>query len=508
MLEASLHLPAPPTARMIDDASYPCSFVIFGATGHLSATKLLPALFDLEAAGRLPAVTNFIAFGRRAHDDASWAAQMERWLRERRSERFTAQLFARFAARFSYVRGDLHEADGYRRLLAELGRPKTGVCSNIVFYLAISPSDFGAVAGNLAQVGLNRPRGLHRIVVEKPFGEDLESAQALNRLLHEHFDEKQIFRIDHYLGKETVQNLVVFRFANLLVEPLWNRNYIDHVQITVAESAGIETRAGYYDRTGAMRDMLQNHLMQLLTLVAMEPPAALEADALRDEKVKVLRSIRPIQRRSLAAHAFRAQYAAGGDANAKVPAYQDEEGVEPGSITETYVAAKFLIDNWRWRGVPFYLRTGKRLRNTGSQIAIRFKHTPQQLFRETPLEDMAPNWIILGLQPNESMAMEIHARQPGLGLHTRTIRMDAGYRGDGARPIDAYEALLLDIVRGDPTNFIRFDEVEWAWRVVDPILRAWMHERDHIHTYPAGSWGPAEANRLFEWDYQAWRNDD
>jgi glucose-6-phosphate 1-dehydrogenase len=328
----------------------------------------------------------------------------------------------------------------------------------------------------------------------------------LNDHLARLFNEDQIYRIDHYLGKETVQNLIVFRFANLMIEPLWNRNFIDSVQISVAESAGISTRADYYDKTGALRDMLQNHLMQLLTLVAMEPPPAFEANALRDEKVKVLRSIRPIARRALHSHAVRAQYAAGIVDGKPIPGYQQEEGVEPGSMTETFVAVKFLIDNWRWRGVPFYLRTGKRLERNQSLIAIRFKHPPQQLFHETPLEDMAPNWVVLSLQPTESMELEIHARQPGLGMHTRMIRMNAGFRGGDERPIEAYEALLLEIMRGNPTNFIRFDEVEWAWRVVEPILEYWSQERDHIHTYPAGGWGPEAANRLFEWDYQSWRN--
>jgi len=294
-----------------DDDLYPCSFVIFGATGHLAATKLLPALYCLELDGRLPEVTNFIAFARRDWADADWKAHMEQVLRPKLGQQFTPDCFARFAARFSYVRGDLQDAGSFRRLLEELGKPKTGVCSNIVFYLAIKPEDFGAVTGNLAAAGLNRPRGLHRIVVEKPFGVDLESAQALNQLLHRHFDEQQIYRIDHYLAKETVQNLLVFRFANLMIEPLWNRNFVDHVQITVAEQTGIENRADYYDKAGALRDMLQNHLMQLLTLVAMEPPAALEADTLRDEKVKILRSIQPIPRRAVDAHGFRAQYGAG-----------------------------------------------------------------------------------------------------------------------------------------------------------------------------------------------------
>jgi glucose-6-phosphate 1-dehydrogenase len=490
-----------------DDILYPCSFVIFGATGHLAATKLLPALYRLELEKRLPEVTNFVAFARRDWDDAAWKAHMEASLRGRLGAQFTPQCFARFAARFSYVRGDLNDVAAYRRLLEELGKPKTGACSNIVFYLALKPEDFGAAVDNLAAVGLNRPRGLHRIVVEKPFGSDLASAQALNALLHRHYDEKQIYRIDHYLAKETVQNLLVFRFANLMIEPVWNRNYIGEVQITVGEDAGIETRADYYDKSGALRDMLQNHMMQLLTLVAMEPPAALEADALRDEKVKVLRSIRPIPAQDVQSHALRARYAAGNVGGEPVQGYLDEPGVAPDSATETYVAARFYIDNWRWRGVPFYLRTGKRLAKQSSFIAIRMRQPPQQLFREAAGSGMAPNWILLGLQPQESMDLEILAKRPGLGMQAHLVRMNAGYRQDGEPRPDAYEALLADIIRGDATNFIRFDEVEWAWRVVDPILAAWAQDRGSMLNYAAGSWGPAEAKALLQDENPAWRDE-
>ena len=490
-----------------DPILYPCNFVIFGATGNLASNKLLPALYNLEAAGRLPDSLNFVAFSRREWNDEVWHQHVEKLLQEKLKEQFSAEIFKKFIARFSYLQGELHDENAYQKLLTELSKPKLGACSNMLFYLAIKPTEFAAVIKNLEHIGLNKPRGLHRIVVEKPFGEDIESALVLNELLHKYFNENQIFRIDHYLGKETVQNLLVFRFANTLIEPLWNRNFIDHVQITVAEDIGIEKRADYYDKAGALRDMLQNHLMQLLTVVAMEPPAVLEADTLRDEKVKVLRSIRPISKRAVHAHAFRAQYAAGFCEGNAVPGYQQEEGVETNSITETFAAAKFYIDNWRWRGVPFYLRTGKRLPKQMSLIAIRFRHPPQQLFRETPLESIAPNWILLSIQPSESMHMEIHVKQPGLAMDTRVIQLNASYHKTNETPLDAYETLLLDVIEGDRTLFIRFDEVEWAWRVVDPILKYWVQEREFIQTYPAGSWGPPEANRLFDSEDHFWRNE-
>jgi glucose-6-phosphate 1-dehydrogenase len=484
----------------------PCYFVIFGATGNLASRKLLPALYQLEAAGRLHEDLRFVAFARREWGRDDWIGHLRLTLEEHIAKPDTA-VFERFAARFDYVAGDLGDPAAYRRLLDELSKPRMGACENIVFYLAIKPSDFSEVIEQLNASGINRARGRHRIVVEKPFGEDIESARMLNASLHRYFDEEQVYRIDHYLGKETVQNLLVFRFANTLIEPIWNRNYIDHVQITVAEREGVGRRAGYYDGAGALRDMLQNHLMQLLTFVAMEPPATLDADALRDEKVKVLRSIRPIPAQAVHAHAFRAQYGTGQVNHEAVAGYLDEDGVARNSATETYVAAKFYVDNWRWRGVPFYLRTGKRLAENFSLIAIRFRHPPQLLFHEAGAAHIDPNWILLSMQPTECMHVELHAKEPGLGMNTRIVRLNASYRSRQGAGMEAYQTLLLDVIEGDRSLFLRFDEVEWAWRVVDPILREWTRGRDFIAAYPAGSWGPREAARLFEREDQYWRNE-
>jgi glucose-6-phosphate 1-dehydrogenase len=483
-----------------------CTVVIFGATGNLSRIKLLPALFRLERAGRLAPQTRILGFGRRDWEDADWRTEVMQNLTERIGAGLDPDVTSRLSERLSFVSGDLEDPAAFGRL-AERLRADPALPPNLIFYLAIAPRHYGEVAQHLATGGLNsQQQGWSRLVVEKPFGFDLESAEILDERLHRYFSEDQIYRIDHYLGKSTVQNILVFRFANLLLEPLWNRNYIDHVQISHSEARGIEERAGFYDGVGAMRDMIQSHLLQMLTLVAMEPPPCLDAEALRDEKVKVLRSMRPIPREAVHAHAFRAQYRGGQTGKDKVPGYLEEPGVGHNSATETYAALKLYIDNWRWRGVPFYLRTGKRLEQTQSLIAIRFKHPPQQLFRYTAIESLKPNWLLLNIQPSECMRLEIQVKQPGLEMLTQTERLDASTCTIAPDQIDAYEALILDVIEGDHSLFLRYDEVNWAWRVVDPVLKLWATERDYIHTYPAGTWGPAEANRLFDREDQDWRN--
>ena len=492
-------------------AAPPCVMVVFGAGGDLTRRKLVPALVNLRRGGLLTDDTRVVAVSRPGVEEMGFRAKLLDDASGFLEPGLSPDERGWLDTHLSLVFGNLDDPSTYQNLRVELDRLALG---HALFYLAVPPALFGPIAKGLGAAGLNEgtlpgssEAAWRRIVVEKPFGRDAATARALNQELASAFSEGQIYRIDHYLGKETVQNLMVFRFANGIFEPVWNRRYIDHVQITVAEAVGVEGRGGYYETAGALRDMVQNHLFQLLALTAMEPPNSFEADRVRDERVKVLRSIRPFTPELVAQDVVRGQYVAGAVDGKPAVGYREEPTVAPTSDTETYVALKLLIDNWRWADVPFYLRTGKRLNRRVSEIAIRFKSPPLLLFRDAACaHQVVPNTLIVRIQPDEGIALRFQAKLPGPDLSVGLVRMDFKYADYfGARPSTGYETLLYDVMTGDPSLFHRADMVETGWEVVAPLLEAWTRTPDGVEPYPASSWGPPSAQALLARDGREWR---
>lgn len=490
----------------------PCTIVIFGASGDLTIRKLIPALYHLFREKQMPADFRIVGFARREKTDESWRAELLEGLNQfSRTKPVERAAWDAFAANIHYCRGDIAEVAAYTKLAGLIGSfPSSPLKQNLMFYLATSPSQFSTVAEQLHNVHLlhrGGNGGWQRLVVEKPFGHDLASAKALNHELTRFAHEQQVFRIDHYLGKETVQNILTFRFSNAIFERLWNRDAVDHIQITVSEKLGVGGRGGYYEEAGALRDMVQNHMLQVLALVAMEPPVSLDAEPIRDEKVKLLSAVRRMQADEVARRVVRGQYVAGNVGGEARKAYREEEKVSPRSSVETFVALKLFIDNWRWSGVPFYLRTGKALPISASEVRVQFKPTPNVLFAAQCGPRLDANALTLRLQPNEGISLRFNGKVPGVGYGLRPVRMHFSYDAEfGAYTPEAYERLLLDAVGGDATLFIRRDEVEQAWQIVDSIRAGWQGlGMDDREFYAAGSWGPQLAHEMLARSGHAWR---
>jgi glucose-6-phosphate 1-dehydrogenase len=488
-----------------------CLLIIFGASGDLTRRKLIPGLYNLACVGCMNPQFEVLGVGRTPMTSEEFRSKLRESTSKAGDTRdFSAGQWREFENRLHYLEGDINDDKFYTRLRDQLDKMQSGGSStNRLFYVSTPASVAGPIVEGLAGAGLNRSdKGWTRIILEKPFGHDLQSALKLNAEVHKVFDEKDIFRIDHYLGKETVQNILVFRFGNSLFEPVWNRNYVDHVEITAAEAVGVEGRASFYEETGALRDMVANHLLQLLALTAMEPPIAFDADSVREQKVQVFRSIRPMTVDEVAKRTVRGQYGPGTADGKPVPGYREEPQVRGNSVTETYVAVEFYVNNWRWAGVPFFIRTGKRLARQVSEIRVHFKRTPQALFASTPHEQLGSNVITLRIQPDDGISIAFDVKRPG--EHMRALTVDANFSYEsalGSKGPPAYETLLLDSMRGDPTLFTRRDEVEGEWRIITPIEEAWAKlPAPAFPNYEAGSDGPAEAEKLIGGDHRSWRS--
>jgi len=482
------------------------AFVVFGVTGDLTRRKLIPALYELQLAGRLPDDFHIIGFARRDWTDEFLRKTLREGVEEfARSKPVNHEVLDQLINKAFYNRSTFEDVNGYKNLLSMFA--DLDVC-NIVYYLATPPDEYVNIIRHIGESEIIKNcDGWTRIVIEKPYGNDLESAKMLEKEVHQVFTEDQIYRIDHYLGKETVQNILVFRFANGIFDPLWNRQYVDHVQITVGETVGVGTRAGYYEGAGVIRDMFQNHLLQLLSLTAMEAPFAFNADAVRDEKVKILHALRPMHGQDAITNTYRAQYVSGHEGDKRVPGYKDEKGVAIDSTTETYLAARLYVDNWRWAGVPFFLRSAKRLPARVTEIALHFKQVPLSLFNWHNLAGDAPNVLVINIQPNEGMTLAFGVKSPGPINQISPVTMDFNYEATYGEPPEAYERLLLDCLSGDATLFTRSDEVIAQWSFTTQILEAWKEfPVKNLPIYEAGTWGPPGADDFIGKNGRVWRN--